>query len=468
MGSFPSRRISLLFLATTLLAIPTLADEPTTPAQLQSAFEQIATTAAPGVVAISASTTVDNTPAVARQPEMNPETLQHFLAKTTRMVGTGFFISADGYLLTNDHVIDDAAQLWVTTDDRHVYPALVVGSDPRSDLAVLKIPAAHCAVIPWAAPAAVDALHRGQWSIALGNPFGLCTEGEMSLSVGVVSAVHRSLQRLSEKENRSYYELIQTTAPINPGNSGGPLLDIDGHVVGINTAVIMPAPGVNGIGFAMPLNQRALDVVSCLKRGDEVVYAYLGIGTETATEADRDRAGLDAALGVAVARIYPGSPADGILHEGDLVTHINDVPVADSNAFTRLIGSAGVEQPARLTVCRNGRIGTVAIQLRKRDQPIEPVTRDSQRLHWAGLLLGNAPEPGTPTGLSAGLMVLAIDPASPLAKQGLHEGSFIQSVAGQSVSSLVDLQNVIEQTPIDRCDINTAPAEATASISLDR
>src|SRR5439155_11789612 len=181
-----------------------------------------------------------------RSEEMNPEKLQSILDQTTRTVGTGFIFDSDGYILTNEHVVGEAEQLWVTTDDHKVYPAIIVGSDPRADLAVLKIPASHLPVVKWGDG---TMLHRGQWTIAIGNPYGLATEGEMCMSVGVVSATSRSLPKLASKENRLYSDLIQTTAQINPGNSGGPLFDLGGNVIGINTAVILPQKQTNGIGF---------------------------------------------------------------------------------------------------------------------------------------------------------------------------------------------------------------------------
>src|SRR5204863_10096373 len=205
---------------------------------------------------------------------LNPHKLDSMLSKTTRTVGTGFFIGADGFVLTNEHVICEAEQLWVTTDDRHVYPAIVIGSDPRADLAVSKIPASNMPVAHFAKP---GVLHRGTWTIAVGNPYGMAAEGEMAMSVGVVSATERSLPKLSNKEGRLYSNLIQTTAEINPGNSGGPLFNLAGEVIGINTAVILPQKQTNGIGFAIPVTDQMLAEVQELKQGREIVYGYLGV-----------------------------------------------------------------------------------------------------------------------------------------------------------------------------------------------
>ena len=287
--------IAILFGWCNLVPPVARAGNPTAPANLddlgdlETRFKSVADKVSPAVVAISASSKADDSPAACRVEEMSSDKLQAFLSKTTRMVGTGFIIDSDGFVLTNDHVIDDAEQLWITTDNRKVYPAFVVGSDPRSDLAVLKIPGKNLPTVHLGDGSAVC---RGQWSIAIGNPYGLSGDGGMCLSVGVVSAVNRSLPKLSDSENRLYADLIQTTAQINPGNSGGPLFDLHGDVIGINTAVIMPQKSTNGIGFAMPINARLMDVVNHLKRGREVVYGYLGVVVSNPSDHDRELAGV--------------------------------------------------------------------------------------------------------------------------------------------------------------------------------
>ena len=180
-------------------------------------------------------------------------------------MGTGFIVDSDGYIVTNDHVVSSNDNIWVTTDDHHVYPAIVVGSDPRSDVAVLKIPASKLPTIRFAeAPA-----KRGQWTMALGNPYGLAGGGEMAVSVGIVSATGRSLPKLSSHEERLYCDLIQTTAQINPGNSGGPLFNLKGEMIGINAAVILSQKVTNGIGFAIPVTPHLRQTIDDLKQGRE-------------------------------------------------------------------------------------------------------------------------------------------------------------------------------------------------------
>lgn len=413
---------------------------------LESRFKSVADRVSPAVVAISASTQADDAPSACRSEEMSSDKLQAFLSKTTRMVGTGFIIESDGYILTNDHVIDDAEQLWITTDDRKVYPAIVVGSDPRGDLAVLKIPGRNLPVVHLGDGSVV---RRGQWSIAIGNPYGLSGDGGMCLSVGVVSAVNRSLPRLSDSENRLYTDLIQTTAQINPGNSGGPLFDVHGDVIGINTAVIMPQKSINGIGFAMPINPHLLDEVERLKQGSEIVYAYLGVIVSNPSDHDRELAGVRNPIGVHVDSIQPDSPAaNGIIAADDIITAVDHRTVSDSDEFVRTIGNAPISRPVTVDLMRGGRSISILVKLSKRQADVPAVTRQTQRLRWAGMLIG----PVITDGKFTGLTVLDIDPASPFQKRGIHEGTVIRCVAGQTVHDLTQLQSIINDTPLDRCD----------------
>ncbi len=422
-------------------------------ADLEARFKSVARKVSPAVVAISASAEADDSPAASRCEEMSSDKLQAFLSKTTRMVGTGFIIDPEGYVLTNDHVIDDAEQLWITTDDRRVYPAIVVGSDPRGDLAVLKIPGHHLPAVHLGDGSAVQ---RGQWSIAIGNPFGLSGDGGECLSVGVVSAVNRSLPKLSDSENRLYTNLIQTTAQINPGNSGGPLFDLHGDVIGLNTAVIMPQKNSNGIGFAMPIDTRLIDKVERLKQGSEIVYAYLGVIVSTPSDQDRTAAGVSQPIGVHVDSVQPDSPACGGVFADDIITAIDRRTIADSEGFVRVIGDAPVERPVTVSVMRAGKPLALQIKLRKRQANISAITRETQRLRWAGMLLG----PAVNGEKIDGVAVLELNPDSPFARRGFREGMVIRSAAGKPIRDLCELQSIINDTPINRCSLVTEPAAA--------
>jgi serine protease Do len=421
-------------------------------ADLEKQFEAVARRVSPAVVAISATETrvdADSNQGTQRSEEINPERLANVLDAVDRTVGTGFVIDPDGYIVTNEHVIGKAEQLWVTLDDRKVYPAVVVGSDPRSDLAVLKIPAHHLTTVKFTD----GEVHRGQWAIAVGNPYGLAAGGEMAVSIGVVSAVGRSLPKLSGKEDRLYSDLIQTTAPINPGNSGGPLFDAHGDVIGVNAAVILPQKQTNGIGFAMPADRRLKQIVQDLKEGREVIYGYLGVKVATPTYRECKEAGLTNEGGARVDMVEANSPAEEAkLKVGDIITRIGDEPVRDGDQFVRAVGGAGVGAPVKAVVYRAGSCRTVTLTLRRRELTTAAVTRDNQRLHWRGLLLGPAGD-HRPAG---GLVVIAVDSNCPLAKEGVVPGSMIATVAGKPVCDVPTLQQIINDTPADHCNIGLA------------
>jgi serine protease Do len=437
-------------------------DDPDLPA-LEHKFVSVSREVAPAVVAVSASETAVDSDDASRTVDMNTQKLLEILGKTTRTVGSGFIIDSDGYILTNEHVIEDSAQFWVTTDDHRVYPAVVVGADPRADLAVLKIPAAGLPTVRLN-PHGVS---RGQWAITLGNPYGLATEGEMALSVGVISATDRSLPHLANRENRLYTHLIQTTAQINPGNSGGPLFNLDGEVIGVNAAVILPQKQTNGIGFALPITPQLMTEVDNLRQGKEITYSYLGVIVNTPTVAEQKELGLTEISGAIIESTEDGSPAaaaNGLL-AGDVVIRIGKQPVYDGDQFVRTVGGWPIGKPLPLRVLRSGDSLDVTITPIKR--PIQyAVYQQTQRLHWRGLVVGPIPDNWLGAGAIAaaskdkhlaGLLVIAIDDDSPFKSQGVLPGSVIASVAGKPVSTVIEMQNIINDLPPAQCTIQLAP-----------
>jgi S1-C subfamily serine protease len=420
---------------------------------LERHFEDVARRLSPAVVAISATDAKVEADDALRSDRINPEKLAAMLEPVDRTVGTGFVIDSDGYIVTNDHVVASNDNIWVTTDDHRVYPAIVVGSDPRSDLAVLKIPATKLPVAHFSDLAP----RRGQWTLALGNPYGLAGGGEMSLSVGVVSATGRSLPKLSSKEDRLYSDLIQTTAQINPGNSGGPLFDVDGKVIGINAAVILPQKSTNGIGFAIPVTARIRQVIDDLKQGREVVYGWAGVHVSSPTPLECKDAGLPIEGGAKVESIDPNSPATHSgLRVNDIITMFDGIPVEDSDQFVRLVGESPVGRKVKAVVYHGKKTATVELTLGRRQPPQAAVTRDSQRIRWSGMLLGPIPRHwdfGANVRPKSGLMVIAIDSSSHFVRQGASQGSIITAVAGKPVNDVLQLQRIINETPPGLCGI---------------
>jgi serine protease Do len=432
---------------------------------LQTQFQEIADHVSRSVVAISASFAAADSDSALRSEELNPDKLETELDRTTRTVGSGMILSHDGYILTNEHVVAEGQQLWVTTDDHKVYPAMVVGSDPRADLAVVKIPGDGFHPVQLNQMPA----HRGQWTIAIGNPLGLAEAGEMAFSVGVVSATDRSLEHLSSQENRLYSNLIQTTAQINPGNSGGPLFDLEGRVIGVNAAVILPQKQTNGIGFAMPITPDLLDEVQRLREGQEIEYGYIGVNVSTPSERERQLARVPDNLGVTIDSVDPEERAANILKPGDIVYRFNGIPVTDSDEFVRIVGrSDTIDKPVKIEASRDGQPITLCVRPRKRQLSPMAVCHDTQRLRWHGMLLGPIPTQSASGEAvaslsSAGVMVFGIDDDSPARRDGIAVGSVITAVAGHAISDVLSLQKLVNDTPLDGCQITSRPQTTLAS-----
>lgn len=306
----------------------------------QRAFSQVSKKAMPFVVNIS---TVSRKKIVHPFPELPPFFEEFFgggpQTRRDRSLGSGFIISQDGYIVTNDHVVRNAESIRVKLSNDRVYDALVVGGDQKTDIAVIKIDADE--ELPTAVLGDSDQIEVGQWAIAIGNPFGL----ERSMTVGVISATGRSNMGIEVIEN-----FIQTDASINPGNSGGPLLNIHGEVVGINTAIV--ASG-QGIGFAIPTNM-ARPIISQLVDHGKVTRAWLGVNIRGLAEEELRSLGLKQANGAMVVGLYERGPAaQGGLQPGDIIVNIGGFEVKDPAHLQQLVAEAIIGEPLKITVLRD-------------------------------------------------------------------------------------------------------------------
>ena len=263
-----------------------------------------------------------------------------------RSLGSGFIIESDGYILTNNHVVDGAEKIMVRLSNREEYEAELVGTDPRSDLALLKVSADKR--LPALIMGDSDELEVGEWVLAIGSPFGF----DYSVTAGIVSAKGRSL---SNPQTGNYVPFIQTDVAINPGNSGGPLFNLDGEVVGINSQIYSNSGGFMGVSFAIPI-EMAMDVVKQLKDKGRVSRGWLGVEI---LEVSRDLAlsyGLERPRGALVARVMEGSPAaDAGLQEEDIIVEFNGQDIERSGELPQFVGRAPVGEPSRLTVVRSGK-----------------------------------------------------------------------------------------------------------------
>ena len=265
-------------------------------------------------------------------------------------LGSGFIISADGYILTNQHVVDDADEIVVRLADRKSYDAKVVGSDKASDVALLKIDAKD---LPTVKIGQSNKLEVGEWVLAIGSPFGF----DHTVTAGIVSAKGRSLP------SENYVPFIQTDVAINPGNSGGPLFDMNGQVVGINSQIYSRTGGFMGLSFAIPI-ELAMDVANQLKTTGHVTRGYLGVLIQDVNRELAESFGLKHPKGALVSKVLPDSPAAKAgLKEGDIILAYNGHNLLNSSQLPPLVGSSSVKGKADLTILRDGKERTVTVKL---------------------------------------------------------------------------------------------------------
>jgi len=265
-----------------------------------------------------------------------------------RSLGSGFIISADGYLLTNSHVVESADEIIVRTSDRREFLAKLVGTDKRSDIALLKVEATD---LPAVKIGTAKDLKVGEWVLAIGSPFGF----EHSATAGIVSAKGRNLP------TENYVPFIQTDVAINPGNSGGPLFNLDGEVIGMNSQIYSRTGGFMGLSFAIPIDM-AMDVVDQLKTTGRVSRGWLGVLIQDVTRELAETFGMDQPKGALIAQVLPDSPAEkSDLQVGDVVVRFNGREVATSSALPPLVGEATVNEPAKVEVLRRGHIEEVEV-----------------------------------------------------------------------------------------------------------
>ncbi len=265
-------------------------------------------------------------------------------------LGSGFIISRDGYVLSNNHVVDGADEIIVRLHDRRQLVAKLIGKDERSDIALLKIDGED---LPTVRIGKSDALRVGEWVLAIGSPFGF----DYSVTAGIVSAKGRSLP------SENYTPFIQTDVAINPGNSGGPLFNLEGKVVGINSQIYSRTGGFMGLSFAIPI-ELAMDVVAQLKNKGRVTRGWLGVIIQEVTRSLAESFGMDRARGALISQILPDSPAQGSdLLVGDVIITFNGAPVERSSSLPPLVGRAPVDRKARVEVVREGKRETLLVKI---------------------------------------------------------------------------------------------------------
>ncbi len=353
-------------------------------------------------------------------------------------LGSGFVISEDGYVVTNNHVIEGADEITIEFFSGAELKATVIGTDPNTDIALLKVEAET--PLSFVKFGDSDAARVGDWVIAMGNPLG---QG-FSVSAGIVSARNRAL-------SGTYDDYIQTDAAINRGNSGGPLFNMDGDVIGVNTAILSPNGGSIGIGFSMASNV-VMRVVDQLKEFGETRRGWLGVRIQDVTQDVADAIGLAKATGALITDVPEGPAKVAGLLTGDVIVSFDGVVVADTRGLVRQVGNSPVGVAVRVTVMREGKSQTIKVVLGRREgaegvdpgtrEPEvekEPVTKDLLGLTLSPLTSAMREEIGVDEN-TVGLAVAAVDEASEAFEKGLRIGDIITEAGQQKITSIVDLE----------------------------
>ena len=416
------------------------------------AFSSVVKDVKPAVVHISVESTVS-----AANPEMeqffNHPFFERFFGpefqhpdsqprkRQQRGAGSGFIINKDGHILTNNHVVENADKITVTLSDNQQVEAELVGTDPQSDVALIKINVSD--PLPTIPLGDSEALEVGEWVIAIGNPFGL----SQTVTVGVVSAKGRSRVGINEYEN-----FIQTDAAINPGNSGGPLLNIHGEVVGINSALYSRTGGYMGIGFAIPINM-VKSIEDQLQKHGKVTRGWLGVAIQDINENLAESFGLEKAEGILISETQPGAPADKAgIRQGDVLLSLNEIPLKDVADLRNLVALIIPGTDVTIHLIRESK--PLDIEVKIGEQPADfgnlaqKKTTDSALGNFGLTVQDLTKDLAEQFGYQdrVGVIVSEVLPDSPAEQSGLKTGQLIEEVNKVSISSVADLQQVLSES----------------------
>ncbi|MDB5736306.1 MAG: serine protease, partial [Alphaproteobacteria bacterium] len=417
-------------------------------------FADLAARLLPTVVNIATSQTL-KVPAQSAMPQLPPgspleDLFKNFLGpkqgqpRHVTSLGSGFIIDPSGFIVTNNHVIEDSEQVTVTLNDGTSLPARVVGRDVKTDLAVLKVNPKK--PLPATRFGDSDKARIGDWVIAIGDPFGIGS----TVTAGIVSARNRNINA------GPYDDFIQTDAPINRGNSGGPLFNMDGDVIGINSQIFSPSGGSVGIGFAIPANL-AREVTGQLRSFGIARRGWIGVRIQQLTSEIAEGMGLVGTSGALVADVTRGGPADKAgLVNGDLVTGFDGKPVSDDRALPRIVADTPIGKTVNIDVLRKGKKQTLRITVlkladdNKPDKPVKapPAIKNQPKLAQLGLTLG--PLDGAARAkfkiapAVQGVVVTAVDGGSPAGEKNVRPGDVIVEIASQPMKTPQDVARKVD------------------------
>ena len=356
-----------------------------------------------------------------------------------RSMGSGFVISDDGYILTNHHVVDEADEIQVLFSDRREYTATVVGSDRRSDLALLKIDAKNLSALEFADS---DTLKAGAWVVAIGSPFGL----DYSVTAGIVSAIGRSIPT---EKGENYVPFIQTDVAINPGNSGGPLFNLEGQVVGINSQIYSRSGGSIGLSFAIP-SRVAMGVIEQLKDNGTVQRGWFGVGIQEVTKSLAESLQLGTPKGALITSVETDSPAaKGGVQPGDVVVRVNDQSITESGDLPHVVGMIMPGDKAHVDIYRKGRRKTLTVvvgSLADGDQ--ESLAKSTDGADSLGIIAGDLQEEERlRLRLRGGVLVTQVTSDSPASVAMLQVDDIIVQLGYSRIDDIAEYREVFKQLP---------------------
>ena len=431
-------------------AVPVMAE-----AQLPD-FTQLVEQASPAVVNISTTQKLPErrVSSMGQMPDLEglPPGLRDFFERSmppsgkggrqreAQSLGSGFIISPDGYILTNNHVVADADEIIVRLSDRSEMKAKLVGTDPRSDVALLKIEGKNLPVLKLGKS---QDLKAGQWVVAIGSPFGF----DHTVTQGIISAIGRSLP------NESYVPFIQTDVPINPGNSGGPLFNLAGEVVGINSQIYTRSGGFMGVSFAIPIDV-AMDVANQLKAGGKVSRGWLGVVIQEVNKDLAESFGLDKPAGALVAQVLDDGPAaKGGLQVGDVILSMNGQPIVMSADLPHLVGALKAGSKATLEVIRNGKRQNLELTvgaIPDEGKEMSSSTGAEQSSNRLGVSVADLSEEQKKANDIKGGVIITDVQDGPAALIGLQPGDVITHLNNQAITNGKQFTEIAKALPKNR------------------
>ncbi len=494
---FPRLRFSPIVpaaLAIAALTSPmTLAQEDTAPryaaavpAGAPMSFADLIEEVSPAVVSINARITEPVGPNAQLGPNFEgiPPQFREFFERQMpnqpqqpregRSLGSGFFVSADGLVVTNNHVIENATEITVTLSDDEEYPAELVGTDPLTDIAVLRVQADDDVAFPFVDLDRDPSVRVGDWVVAVGNPFGLGG----TATAGIISATGRELP------TNVYNNFLQIDAPINRGNSGGPTFSLDGEVIGVNSQIFSPSGGNVGIGFAIP-SDVAANIVDQLVSAGRVARGWLGVQIQNVTSDIAESLGMDEPRGAIVSSIVAGGPADRAgFRRMDVITAVNGDEIDGSAELTRRVGSFGAGEEVVFNVLRDDeqivvratlgdRPGESELDGMQRDPSMNP---EAPETVFFGMQIQPADEDTLDrAGIAelGGLIVTNVEPGSEAAQKGLRPGDVIREAGGEDLEGVDDFRSAIDEARSDGRSailllVQNAAGQRYVALQLDR